>query len=112
MPPPKEGFAAVASWLATDPDNETFVFRKFDQLAARRLLYTQAKLAHLEKQLDRMDRQVSESQDMSVKDAARTWEVMDEQRRKGVESATRHMDLIEEVAETLTKYRETPHIPI
>ncbi len=42
MPPLNEGFAQVAEWVALDPDNELFVFRKFDKLAVRNLLYLQA----------------------------------------------------------------------
>ena len=54
--PPLEGYAAVAAWIALDPDSETFVFRKFDRLAARNLLYLQSELLAVEKDLDRLDR--------------------------------------------------------
>lgn len=35
----RNGFPAVAAWIARDLDNETFIFRKFDELTARNLLH-------------------------------------------------------------------------
>jgi len=103
---PKEGFAAVASWIALDPDSETFVFRKFDELSARNLLYMQARISVLERKLKAMDKEVSQSDDMTVKDGARTWEVLVEQSGDGAPGARRQMELIDEIGDALKKYRK------
>lgn len=107
-PVSKEGFAAVSSWVATDPDNETFVYRKFDDLAARNLLYLQSELLCLEKELHVLDREDAEGEDMEAKDAARTWETLVRQSDAGLESARKRMDLIRGIRAKLKEYRELP----
>ena len=106
----REGFAAVAEWIALDPDNETFVFRKFDTLAARNLLYMQARILSLEQQFDALDTGVTESNDMSLKDAARSWEELVKQDSEGEDRARRQMELITETREALKEY--CTHIPL
>ncbi|KAL8299379.1 hypothetical protein RB593_009324 [Gaeumannomyces tritici] len=49
------GFPEVSRWIADDGDGEAFVFRKFDRLAARNLLYLQARMLALEEKIDRAD---------------------------------------------------------
>ena len=46
----RDGYPALAKWIARDPDNETLIFRRFDRLAARNILHLQAQLIALEKQ--------------------------------------------------------------
>lgn len=41
------GYPRWASWIASDPDNEPFLFRKFDELGALNLLYLQSDMLHL-----------------------------------------------------------------
>jgi hypothetical protein len=108
MNPLSEGFAAVSEWIALDPDNETFIFRKFDRLAARNLLYLQARITMLEKKLEELDKQVTESKNMAVKDAARTWEQLVKQDSEGEEHARRHMKLVAEMKEALKEYCASP----
>jgi hypothetical protein len=100
----REGFAAVAEWIALDPDNETFVFQKFDTLAARNLLYMQARILSLEQQFDALDTGVTESNDMSLKDAARSWEELVKQDSEDEVRARRQMELIAETREALKEY--------
>lgn len=99
-----EGFAAVAEWIALDADNETFIFRKFDKLAARRLLYMQARIITLEKQLELLDKEVVESKDMSLKDAAKTWEQLMAHAAEGHEQGRRMLQLLNEIDEALEKF--------
>lgn len=101
-----EGFSGLATWVALDPDNESFIFRKFDKLAARRLLHMQAKLASLEGNLKRHDKNVLASLDMDVRSAAREFEELVKQKDAGNETAIKTMELLEEVDETLPRYRE------
>ncbi|SPO03231.1 uncharacterized protein DNG_05913 [Cephalotrichum gorgonifer] len=102
----KEGYAAVAHWVSLDRDNEGFVFRKFDELAARNLLYLQSEILHLEGRLRELDEQDVASDDMALKDAARTWEVLVEKVEAGDDAAKKRMRLIEDVRMKLKEYHE------
>jgi hypothetical protein len=104
MNPASEGFAAVAEWIALDPDNETFIFRKFDRLAARNLLYLQARIMVLEKEFEGLDKEVAQSNDMTLKDAARTWEQLVKQDSEGQGHAQGHIKLVVEMKQALKEY--------
>lgn len=101
----KEGFADVARWISLDYDSETSIYRKFHELAARSLLYQQAELLVLEKQLDELDKQDAESDDMDLKDAARTWEVLTKRHEDGLQDAKDRMELITTIRSKLREYR-------
>lgn len=109
--PPLErqgGYAAAASWLARDPDNETFIFRRFDKLAAVNLLYMQSDILELEKRLDDMHLVTVGSHDMDLKDAASTWETLVHQCRSNNsgQDAKDRLGLIMELRSKLKEYRE------
>ncbi|UKZ78867.1 hypothetical protein TrVFT333_006613 [Trichoderma virens FT-333] len=102
----KEGFAQVARWIAFDPDSESFIYRKFDELAARNLLYLQAELLVLEKQLDQTDKNDAESDDMGLADTIMTWETLERQYKNGNEEARIRMNLIVKMRDKLKEYHE------
>lgn len=54
----RNGYPSLASWISRDNDSEGFIFRKFDYLGARNLLYTQPDLTCWEKQLLELDAEV------------------------------------------------------
>ncbi|ORY13958.1 hypothetical protein BCR34DRAFT_561312 [Clohesyomyces aquaticus] len=68
-----DGYPALTNWIAADPDNETFVFRKFDRLAARNLLNLQSELFEIEAALDGFDVETSKGEDVTRKMSARDW---------------------------------------
>ncbi|PTB49369.1 hypothetical protein M431DRAFT_9962 [Trichoderma harzianum CBS 226.95] len=102
----KEGFAQVARWIALDPDKETSIYRKFDELAARNLLYLQSELLVLENKLDQLDRSDAKSDDMDLADAIMTWETLERQYNAGSEKARVRMDLIVKIRAKLKEYHE------
>jgi hypothetical protein len=66
------GFPGTASFIASDEDKTTLVFRRFDRTAARNLLHLQAEVARLERLLDQLDlRDVS---DMATLQYLRNWD--------------------------------------
>lgn len=72
---PKEAFhncRTFAEFIASD--EELFVFRRFDRLNARNLLYLQSELIWLEAQLQEMDDDDTNNATMDVRLAARCWE--------------------------------------
>jgi len=54
------GYPTLAKRIAGLPDSEGFVFRRFDRLTARNLLYLEGKLAYLEHKLNEADRRAQE----------------------------------------------------
>ncbi|GAW19296.1 hypothetical protein ANO14919_087820 [Xylariales sp. No.14919] len=74
--PNPAGYAQWASWIASDPDSEPFVFRKFDELGALNLLYLQSDMIYLEAQLKELDLEEVQQPDIDSINAARQWEVL------------------------------------
>ncbi|QBZ62429.1 hypothetical protein PoMZ_11309 [Pyricularia oryzae] len=67
------GFQAVSRWIAADDDGEAFVFRKFDRLAARNLLYLQARMLALEERINKID---GAAGSMDMLQVLRNWEML------------------------------------
>ncbi|KAF4971473.1 hypothetical protein FSARC_1701 [Fusarium sarcochroum] len=76
---PSLGFAALSSWIVSDKDQELLLFRKFGEISARNILYLQCELLVLEEKLKKWDKNVSNSGDTALEQAAETWEIMVEQ---------------------------------
>ena len=102
----KNGYASLASFIALDPDNETFIYRKFDELSARNLLYLQSELLYLERKLKRLDDEVRRTDDPDVQDAARTWEELIRQVDDGEPNAQEKMNLIIQMRAKIKEYRK------
>ncbi|GFF55802.1 monocarboxylate permease [Aspergillus lentulus] len=102
----KEGFANVARWIALDCDGEVFIYRKFSELAARNLLYLQCELLDLEKHFNELDSNDAGSDDMDIKDAARTWETLTQQCESGNKEAQIRKQVIVRLRAKLKEYHE------
>ncbi|KAL2208412.1 hypothetical protein CC79DRAFT_1395407 [Sarocladium strictum] len=102
----KEGFAGVASWIARDCDGDALVYRKFDELGARNLLYLQSELLALENELKGLDKEDALSSDMVAKDAARTWETLISQDAANNEKAGKRLKLIKLIRGKIKEYHE------
>jgi hypothetical protein len=70
----RDGYPALAEWISRDPDHETFIFRRFDRLAARNLLNLQSELVAIEEKVDRMDEESRLRRDVGL----RCWETFEE----------------------------------
>lgn len=68
----RDGYAAVAAWIARDPDNKTYIYRKFDRLSARNLLHLQSQLIALEAEVNTHDTAYRSS--FEKRRVARIWE--------------------------------------
>ncbi|KAH9238673.1 hypothetical protein K456DRAFT_32142 [Colletotrichum gloeosporioides 23] len=73
----KIGYAEAANWMARDVDNETLIYRRFDELATRSLLYLQSELLSLENQLNEFDREDAEDEDMGWQMVVCDWEKLE-----------------------------------
>lgn len=100
------GFAALSSLMASDGDQELLIFRKFDEISARNLLYMQCELLSIEERLKKCDKKLSSSGDMDLEEAAETWEVMVEQAGDGRAEAQEMMELVKELRFKTKEYRK------
>ncbi|EKJ76081.1 hypothetical protein FPSE_03713 [Fusarium pseudograminearum CS3096] len=100
------GFPGLAQNIASTPDYETFIFRKFDRLSARNLLHLESRLAYLEWKLDRADEQAMQSQDNETLRSMRAWEAFEENAKDQSRAENARMAIAEEIKKTLGEYRE------
>ena len=97
-----EGYPTVAQFISQDSDAS--IFRSFQRLSARRLLYLQSQLADLEAQLERLDSLDAENQyNTAARKAAGSWvhySGSDDQR------VQEHRALQISIGKVLTEYRQ------
>ena len=99
------GFASVAAFIAKDHDNTSTIYRRFDRLTARNLLYLQSKLQKLEVIQDELDQEDLETSDPDSKKAATSWEEF-EYFAKTQDRAKKRMKIAEEIEKAIKSYRE------
>jgi hypothetical protein len=67
-----DGFPSLAAFIASDRDRSTLIYKRFDELAARNLLYLQSELAELHAKQRAFD-QEDLTADMPTKQCARNF---------------------------------------
>jgi hypothetical protein len=110
---PTRGFALVASKITSDSDKTTTIYRRFDELSARNLLFYQAELAELEEQqrgYDDVDRNLKDATSIECQ---RDWNefVKRAKDKTGGEVNKREkqkMKLAKKIRKKLEKYRKSP----
>lgn len=100
------GFAALSSLMTSDGDQELLIFRKFEEISARNLLYLQCELLLIEERLKKWDKKISSSGNIDLEEAAETWEVMVEQAKDGRAEAKEMMALVDQLRAKVKEYRE------
>ena len=98
------GFPLVAAFIAEDKDKTSTIYRRFDRLAARNLLYLQSRLVQLEATQDRYDSEDLGDGDLQAKRAATSWEDFDALSAVR-EREKRRMETAEAIQKTLKDYR-------
>jgi hypothetical protein len=100
------GFAAVADFVASDADQQLFVFRKFNKMAARNLLEMQNELQFLEQRQEELDREVELSGDEILCKAMRNYDEFKENldSHPGLQERRK---LQEQVEQQMHKYRKS-----
>lgn len=58
------GFPSLATFVASDRDGTSSIYKRFDRLAARNLLHLQSELAELQRKQDRFDEEDGQSGDL------------------------------------------------
>lgn len=98
------GFATVAAFIAKDQDNTSTIYRRFDRLTARNLLYLQSKLQKLEGIQDGLDDEDLRTDDLESKRAATSWEDFESLATKRKKEKKR-MEVAEEIERAIKTYR-------
>lgn len=109
------GYPSLAAFIASDPDHSTAIYRRFDRLSARNLLYLQAEILTLEKKQDELDKQDFNGDDIEAKNKARNWEILlaraesgsDDEAKERVQIAKAIREKIKEYSQCLEVGRET-----
>lgn len=94
-----DGFPSLASFIASDRDGTSTIFKRFNRLAARNLLILQSELADLEAKLDEYDSE-DKSKGAEALQSLRNWE--DYKTRNDKESD--RIKLLEKIRTTLKEY--------
>jgi hypothetical protein len=100
----RDGYPALASWIAQDPDNETFIFRKFDKLAARNILHLQAQLFAIERELEDLDDDLRRSNDLEALQSLRRWETLVEHGRDPNKTESKLVQKLQDLKALLKEY--------
>lgn len=101
------GYPSLANFIASDRGRTTFIYKRFDELAARNLLYLQSELAELEATQRKYD-QEDLLADLATKQCARNFADFQEA-AMNTSKDTRQKDrmrLMRQIRGTLREYRE------
>ncbi|KAK3681001.1 hypothetical protein B0T22DRAFT_502515 [Podospora appendiculata] len=97
-----DGCPSLAAFIASDKDGTAVIFKRFNQLAARNLLFLQSEIAELQAQLDAFDAQDSDISNHETIQSLRNWN--DYKSRASTDPS--RMNLVCQIRETLREYRE------
>lgn len=109
---PINGFPRVADKIASDPDKTTTIYRRFDRLSARNLLFLEAEIAELEALQNKYDANDLISANQVVIDSHSDWRKFeryanekDEDGKHTQPSQAAKMELALKIKEKLKEYR-------
>ena len=100
------GYASLAEFIASDSDHATAIYRRFDELSARSLLYMQSELAELKAEQEALDNEDWRGE-LEDKIRARDWKVLQESAESGNVKDVRRIELINEIRTKLKEYRKS-----
>ena len=103
-----KGYPSLAAFIASDCDKSTAIYRRFDRLSARNLLYLQSELLELEARQDALDAEDSCGL-IEDKESSRNWQVL--QRRAAEPGNTKQKErvkVLKEIRELMKEYRTFP----
>lgn len=105
------GYPSLAAFIASDPDHSTAIYRRFDRLSARNLLYLQSELVALEKQQDELDKQDLISDKLDGKAKARNWDLLVEKAESGDDGeARKRVTVAKAIREKIKEYSQSVEV--
>ena len=100
------GYPSLAAFIASDRDRTTLIYKRFDELAARNLLYLQSELAELQSRQRAFDQEDLVA-DMHAKQCARNYTDFKHAALQDHEARQEERwELAKRVRETMKEYRE------
>src|SRR5271155_4425397 len=106
-----KGHPSLAAFIASDPDHSTAIYRRFDRLSARNLLYLQSELVALEKQQDELDKQDLISDKLDGKAKARNWDLLVEKAESGDDGeARKRVTVAKAIREKIKEYSQSVEV--
>jgi hypothetical protein len=100
------GYPSLAVFIASDRDRSTLIYKRFDELAARNLLYLQSELADLQAQQRAFDDEDLATRNLAVKQCSRNFTALTKARADGDVKQNQRWDLILEIRRAMKDYRE------
>jgi hypothetical protein len=99
-----KGYPSLAAFIASDRDKSTAIYRRFDRLSARNLLYLQSELQELEERQDAFDAEDLHG-GLQEKKSARNWQVLKKKaKQQNNEREKKRLDLVFEIRDKLKEY--------
>lgn len=103
-----KGYPSLAAFIASDCDRSTAIYRRFDRLSARNLLYIQSELVELEARQDAFDAEDLRGT-LEDKDSARNWQTL---KRRAAHSGNlgekERLEVVVDIRKKLREYRTVP----
>ena len=100
-----KGYPSLAAFIASDPDKSTAIYRRFDRLSARNLLYMQSELIELEARQDALDAEDLQGT-LEAKDSARNWQTLNRKASEpGNTKEKERLMLVGDIRKKLKDYR-------
>lgn len=106
-----QGLPSLAAFIASDKDRSTFIYKRFDRLAARNLLILQSELAELQSKLDGYDQDDWNKYQEGGPDALTPLENLQDwaSYKASYVPETERMQLLVDIRRVLREYSEQPH---
>lgn len=101
-----KGYPSLAAFIASDRDKSTAIYRRFDRLSARNLLYMQSELVELEAKQDALDAEDLQGT-LEAKDSARNWQTLNKRATEtGNTKERERLEVVRDIRKTLKEYQE------
>jgi hypothetical protein len=100
----RDGYPALAKWIAQDPDDDPLVFRKFGRVGARSLLHLQCRLVALEHELDELDEEARCAENVDTRRSLQRWETLTNNAKMENSVENKLVKKLDEFEELLRRY--------
>ena len=106
-----KGYPSLAAFIASDSDKTTAIYRRFDRLSARNLLYLQSELVELEARQDALD-----AEDLGTtledKKSVRNWQTLKSRAiEPGNTREKERLSVSEEIRKKIKEYSIISYVP-
>jgi hypothetical protein len=106
MPYRLSGYPSLAAFIASDRDRSTLIYKRFDELAARNILYIQSELAELQAQQRAFDDEDLTTTDLAMKQCSRNYSTLTKAVEDGDPKQQQRWELMLRIRKTMRDYRE------